>query len=214
MHVCVHICTHSYVTMWLLLFDCEMPFIGSCVWTSGYQLEVLQPLGCRAQLKEVEHYGCSLEVYSSILLFDLLCFLIFPDVTKLLLPQWPVSLHIISQEKSFLFYVSPLNYFVTVMGGTVNKISYLLLCKLLWSRGLNILTFLFLFNDHCTVWFRVNQVPIAFMTFSIQACGEESYSICAFHTSMPCLNSVLYFISPKVTFWGEIESALTVCLKH
>lgn len=52
------------------------------------------------------------------------------------------------------------------------------------------------------------------MTFSIQACGEEAYSICAFHTGMPCLEPALYFLSPKVTFWAEIESALTVCLKQ
>lgn len=69
-------------------------------------------------------------------------------------------------------------------------------------------------NDHCTVWVRVSQVPTALMNFSIQACGKESYSIWALHTSVCCLESTLHFLSPKVTFWGEIESALTVCLKQ
>lgn len=83
----VYTYAHIHMNMWLLLFDYEMPFIGSCVWTSGSQLEVLEPLGGMAQTKEVAtSLWCSLEVYSSILLFDLLCFLIFPDATKFLLP--------------------------------------------------------------------------------------------------------------------------------
>lgn len=69
-------------------------------------------------------------------------------------------------------------------------------------------------NDHCTVWVRVSQVPTALMNFSIQPCGKESYSIWTLHTSVCCLESTLHFLSPKVTFWGEIEFAFTVCPKQ
>lgn len=39
-------------------------------------------------------------------------------------------------------------------------------------------------------------------------------SIWALHTSVCCLEFTLHFLSPKVTFWGEIESAWTLFLKQ
>lgn len=76
-----YMCVHIHTNVWLLPFDCGMSSIGSCVWTSGSQAEVVEPVGGRAWREEVSRYVVGLDVDNPTLLFGLSLFPDFPQMS-------------------------------------------------------------------------------------------------------------------------------------